>query len=372
VSEVVRISGSHKLAEFTDRPSFGNSIELGSQDRSAASMGLKNNRGEGFGRDLRVNKAVEGMVKGYRIRLLADEAGAIFQAEVANVVSEQSIHRAGSCEKKAGVRKTAHDHLSRLEKNPLSFSDGEIKSADDTEDELVLVQAELMPGGGGVGGARGVKEGGVDSGMNDVEFFWGNNAGRAMMSFWHGRGRVVVSLEKDLGDKGRDGDNGVRLCEQMFSADRGSGAFGKVTREDYQWAWLNETGGEKSSPVIIAMVGMENPGFYSTEDPGEGDNLIRSKTGERVEAEFLGGGGKGSIDGASHFDRPAQMGKALGESEALGIGATPLKSGVELKNSGGKRGRRHRFDSRGNKRVVTSRGRKKDFQFLSRTFRTEH
>jgi hypothetical protein len=41
-----------------------------------------------------VNKAVEGMEKGYRIWLLADEAGAIFQAEVANVVSEQSIHRA--------------------------------------------------------------------------------------------------------------------------------------------------------------------------------------------------------------------------------------------------------------------------------------
>jgi hypothetical protein len=144
-----------------------------------------------------------------------------------------------------------------------------------------------------------------------------------------------------------------------------------VTREDHEGAWLNETGGEKSSPVVVAMVGMENPGFYSTEDPGEGDNLIRSKTGERVEAKFLGGGGEGSIDGTSHFDRPAQMGKALGESKALGIGAAPLKSGVELKNSGGKRGRRHRFDSRGNKRVVTSRGRKKDFQFWSRSFRSE-
>jgi len=95
---------------------------------------------------------------------------------------------------------------------------------------------------------------------------------------------------------------------------------------------------------------------------------VRSKAVKRVEAEFLGGGGKGSIDGASHFDRPAQMGKALGESEALGIGAAPLKSGVELKYSGGKRGRGHRFDSRGNKRVVTSRGRKKDFQFLEQVF----
>jgi hypothetical protein len=41
-----------------------------------------------------VNKAVECVVEGYRIRLLADEAGAIFQTEVANIVSEKSIHRA--------------------------------------------------------------------------------------------------------------------------------------------------------------------------------------------------------------------------------------------------------------------------------------
>jgi hypothetical protein len=65
------------------------------------------------------------------------------------------------------------------------------------------------------------------------------------------------------------------------------------------------------------------------------------------------------------------MRKALGESEALGIGTAPLKSGVELKNSGGKRGRSHRFDSRGNKRVVTSKGRKKIFSFWSRSFRSE-
>jgi hypothetical protein len=57
-------------------------------------MGLENNRGEGFGRDLRVNKAVEGMVKGYRIGLLADETGTIFQTEVANIVSKKSVHRA--------------------------------------------------------------------------------------------------------------------------------------------------------------------------------------------------------------------------------------------------------------------------------------
>jgi hypothetical protein len=60
------------------------------------------------------------------------------------------------------------------------------------------------------------------------------------------------------------------------------------------------------------MVSVENPGFCSTDNSGEGENLVRAKAGKRVEAEFLGGGGKGSIDWAGHFDLPAQMRKALG------------------------------------------------------------
>jgi hypothetical protein len=60
------------------------------------------------------------------------------------------------------------------------------------------------------------------------------------------------------------------------------------------------------------MVSVENPGLCSTEDSREGENLVRAKAGKRVEAEFLGGGGKGSIDWAGHFDLPAQMRKALG------------------------------------------------------------
>jgi hypothetical protein len=183
-----------------------------------------------------------------------------------------------------------------------------------------------------------------------------------MMSFWHGRGWVVVSLKKDLGDKGGDGDDGICLRKEMFSADRRSGAFGEVTREDHEGPGLNEAGGEKGSPVVVAVVGVENPGFCTAENSGEGENLVRSKARKWVEGKFLGGGGKGGIDGAGHFDRPAKMGKALGESEALGIGPTSLKSGVELKNSGGKGGKRHRSDSRGNKLGVTSRGREKDFQ----------
>jgi hypothetical protein len=57
-------------------------------------MGFENNRGEGFRGDLRVNKAVECVVKRHRIGLLANESGTIFQTEVANIVSKQGIHGA--------------------------------------------------------------------------------------------------------------------------------------------------------------------------------------------------------------------------------------------------------------------------------------
>jgi len=40
------------------------------------------------------------------------------------------------------------------------------------------------------------------------------------------------------------------------------------------------------------MVSVENPEFCSTENSGEGENLVRAKAGKRVEAEFLGGGGE--------------------------------------------------------------------------------
>ena len=118
------------------------------------------------------------------------------------------------------------------------------------------------------------------------------------------------------------------------------------------------------------MVGVENPGFCSTKDSGEGENLMGAKPGKRMEAEFLSRGGERSIDWAGHFDRPAQMRQTLGKSEALGVGAAPLKSGVKLKNSGGKGGGRHGSESRGNKPVVTSRGREKDFQIWNRAFRS--
>jgi hypothetical protein len=55
-------------------------------------VGFEHNRGKGFGRDLGVNKKVESMVKRNRIGLLADEAGAVLQTEVTNIVTEQSIH----------------------------------------------------------------------------------------------------------------------------------------------------------------------------------------------------------------------------------------------------------------------------------------
>jgi hypothetical protein len=42
------------------------------------------------------------MVKGKGIGLLADETGAFFQSEVADIVAQNGVHRARSCEEEAG------------------------------------------------------------------------------------------------------------------------------------------------------------------------------------------------------------------------------------------------------------------------------
>ena len=57
-------------------------------------MGLQDNGRKSLGGDLRVDEAVEGMVKGKGIGLLADEAGAFFQTEVVDIVAQNGVHGA--------------------------------------------------------------------------------------------------------------------------------------------------------------------------------------------------------------------------------------------------------------------------------------
>ena len=362
----------NQLAELADRPRLGNSVQFGSQNWSTTSVGFENNRGKSLRGNLGVHEAVDGVVKRYRVGLLADESGAVLQTEVVNIVAEESLHRARPCQKKAGVGETTNHHLGRFEKNPLPFSNGEIESAHHPKDELVLIQAEPMPGGGGEGGVHRPKQGRVDSGMDDVELLGSNRAGWAMMSLCDGRGRVVVPLEENLRDKGGDGDNSVGLRKEMFAADRGARTFGEVSREDDKGTGLDQAGSEKSRPVVVAMMGVENPGFCAPQNPREGENLVRAKTGKRVKAKLLSRGGERSIDRSRHFDRPAQMGEAPGKSEALCIGPASLKSRVELKDPGGEGRRRHYVDPRVAKWGMTSGDRKQGDRIRGCNFRSEH
>ena len=57
-------------------------------------MGLQDNGGKGLGSNLRMDEAVECVVEGDGVGLLADESGAFFEAKVADILAEKRIHGA--------------------------------------------------------------------------------------------------------------------------------------------------------------------------------------------------------------------------------------------------------------------------------------
>jgi hypothetical protein len=67
---------------------------MGSDDGAPAGVGLQDNGGKSLGGDLRMNEAVECVVEGEGVGLLADESGAFFEAEVADIVAQNGVHRA--------------------------------------------------------------------------------------------------------------------------------------------------------------------------------------------------------------------------------------------------------------------------------------
>jgi hypothetical protein len=50
-----------------------------------------------------------------------------------------------------------------------------------------------------------------------------------------------MALKKDLSDERGNGDNRIGGGEEMFLADGGAWAFGKVAREDDKGSGINET-----------------------------------------------------------------------------------------------------------------------------------
>jgi hypothetical protein len=66
---------------------------------------------------------------------------------------------------------------------------------------------------------------GIDSSMNDVNLFGGDEAGGAVMSLCHGRGWVIVSPQKDLGDERGNRNDRISGIEEIFFTNAGTRAF---------------------------------------------------------------------------------------------------------------------------------------------------
>ena len=163
-----------------------------------------------------------------------------------------------------------------------------------------------------------------------------------MMSFGNGGSGIVMAFQEDLSNEGGNGDNRVGGREEMFSAEGGAWAFGKVAGKDNKGAGLDEARGEECSPVVVSMVGVKDAWLGSAENSCQGKNLEGAEAGERVVGKFLGGGSEGRLGGACNFYRPSQVGEALGEGERLRIGATPTEVGVEVDHASGEIRRGHR------------------------------
>jgi hypothetical protein len=122
--------------------------------------------------------------------------------------------------------------LGCFKKDALAFTDGQIEPADHAEDELLCGEAKFTTGGGGERWVLGLESLGINPGVDDVEFRGIDPAGRAMMSFGNGGSGIVMAFQEDLSDEGGNGDDRIGGGEEMFSAEGGAGAFGKVAGKD--------------------------------------------------------------------------------------------------------------------------------------------
>ena len=98
---------------------------------------------------------------------------------------------------------------------------------------------------------------------------------------------------------------------------------------------LDESAGKQSCPVIVAMVSVENSGPSFFQQLGEGQNLQRAKTGQRMKRKRMGLWAKRSLLWSGDFNGPSPCGKTVGEGKALGIRTSAPQAGIELENPAG-------------------------------------
>lgn len=102
---------------------------------------------------------------------------------------------------------------------------------------------------------------------------------------------------------------------------------------------MDQSGCKEGGPVIVPMVGMDDPGAGTAEEAGQSHNLERSKFRKGLEGGSLGGERGGLRAGGFHF--PALLDEALSEGEALGVRTASPEPGVQHDHAGGKGGRGH-------------------------------
>ena len=81
-----------------------------------------------------------------------------------------------------------------------------------------------------------------------------------MVSLGNGGSGIVMAFQEDLSDEGGNGDHRVGGGEEMFSAEGGAWALGKVAGKDNKGAGIDEARGEKGGPVVVSVVGMKDTG----------------------------------------------------------------------------------------------------------------
>jgi len=233
---------------------------------------------------------------------------------------------------------SGHDLLGGTEEDPLPFAYWQVKAPDYAEGDFLVLESEFSAGRGGEGRILGLEEGGVDSCVDDMEFFWIDPARMAVMAFGNRGGRVIVALAQNLGDKCGNGNDGVGVGEKMVSAEGGARALGEMPGENDQGSGLDEAGGEEGGPVVVAVVGMKDAGADDTQKPCEAQNLEWANVGQFMKLEFGGFWREWGISGAGDLHTPAPLGQSLGEGQALIVGSAPPETGVELQDSGDQRG----------------------------------
>jgi len=298
-------------------------------------MGFQHYGGKGFGANLRVDQTIQGMVEQDRVRLLPHQAGPVLQSQMADVIPQQIFHVARTREEKTGFRQAAHHLLGGFEKNPLPLADRKVESANHAKGHICFVEIQFSPGCGSESGLLGMEQGGIDSGVDDMEFGWINPASGAVMSLNHGRGGIIVAIAQDMGHETGDGNNRVGLRKEMTAAKGRTRTFCEMPRKNKKRSGLDESGSEQGCPVVVAMVSVENSGPSFFQQLGEGQNLQRAKTGQRMKRKKMGLWAKRSLLWSGDFNGPSPCGKTVGEGKALGIRASAPQAGVELENPAG-------------------------------------